>query len=47
MLKRLSSALEVAGMVLVSVGVGLVHVPAGVITAGVCVFAVGLFGGDA
>ena len=40
-----TTALEVVGMATLTVGAGLAWLPAGVMTAGVCLFVVGLFGG--
>lgn len=42
----ITTALEVAGMVLLAIGAGLAWLPAGLIVAGVCLFAVGAFGGS-
>jgi hypothetical protein len=40
----LTTALEVAGMAALSVGAGLAWLPAGLMTAGACMVAVGVFG---
>lgn len=43
----MTTALEIAGMILLAVGAGLAWLPAGLMAAGACMVAVGVFGGRA
>lgn len=45
MREHVTTALEIAGMAAITAGAALIWLPVGLIVGGVCLLAVGLFGG--